>query len=149
MTEYRLPPPTGKPDPGPGPSTSDSTAAYNSLVDTLQRLARPVAPCAAAATPASASRASAKAAGGSAKKSGAKRGRAAAKGAGEEEGQGAEGASAPRPMQRVFVVVLDEVDRLLRKRDGEEELVRLFQLPTTHGEPCGRGRGREGRAMVL
>ncbi|GIL80597.1 hypothetical protein Vretimale_15909 [Volvox reticuliferus] len=37
------------------------------------------------------------------------------------------------PLRRVFVVVLDEVDRLLRRRDGAEEMARLFQLPATRG----------------
>ncbi|GLI70919.1 hypothetical protein VaNZ11_015949, partial [Volvox africanus] len=53
---------------------------------------------------------------------------------GSKRGRGdAAGSDTAAPLRRIFVVVLDEVDRLLRRRDGGEEMARLFQLPATRG----------------
>lgn len=65
-------------------------------------------------------------------KAGTKRGRGGSKAADEPAEVTAAGAAGPR--RRVFVVVLDEVDRLLRRRDGGEDLARLFQLPSAPGK---------------
>ncbi|KXZ49384.1 hypothetical protein GPECTOR_21g610 [Gonium pectorale] len=99
---------------------ADPAAAYDSLLSTLHKLSD-VRPAAGAG-----SKTSGKAKGGASK--GTKRGRGADAAAGGGVDEAAAG-----PQRRVFVVVLDEVDRLLRRRDGGEELARLFQLPATPG----------------
>lgn len=83
-------------------------------------------------------RGQAKPPGGSAAKQGKRKGAAAGAGG---------GAAALPPLH---IVVLDEVDRLLRQREGTEELVRLFQLPTVPGEcePCGQAAARAARLQT-
>ncbi|EFJ40603.1 hypothetical protein VOLCADRAFT_108086 [Volvox carteri f. nagariensis] len=102
------------------PTPTDATAAHESLVATLSKLSLVHSTMVSGA----AGKGVRGAAKGSRAKS-AKRGRNGAEDAAGHEDEA--------PMRRVFVVVLDEVDRLLRRRDGGEELVRLFQLPTTPG----------------
>ncbi|GIL63327.1 hypothetical protein Vafri_17286 [Volvox africanus] len=92
------------------PTLTDVSAAHESLLRTLSELSI-VRPAAA---------------------KGGKGTKGKAKGSKRERGDAA-GSDTAAPLRRVFVVVLDEVDRLLRRRDGGEEMARLFQLPATRG----------------
>ncbi|GLC39286.1 hypothetical protein PLESTB_001573500 [Pleodorina starrii] len=103
---------SGKGDLPDVPTPSDTNAAYDSLLAALADLS--VVRPAAAARKGAAGKGS----------RGAKRGRS---------GGAADAVEQAAPRRRVLVVVLDEVDRLMRRRDGGEELARLFQLPSAPG----------------
>ncbi|KAG2487428.1 hypothetical protein HYH03_013995 [Edaphochlamys debaryana] len=105
-------------------SFPSAAAAHDSLVSTLQRLSSLPPPSGGAGASAKAFKA----------KGSSKRGRGAAD-ASTSAAASASDASSSGPRRRVFVVVLDEVDRLMRRREGGEELARLFQLPSAQGVP--------------
>lgn len=101
------------------PSITDATVAHGNFLTTLQNLSF--------------------SGDGSAAKPGGKtatKGKSARRG---RVGKSAADVDVDGPRRRVFVVVLDEVDRLLRRRDGGEELARLFQVPATPGGPGRKG----------
>jgi hypothetical protein len=129
------------------PAYTDATTAHESLLATLSKLSIIQQPSSGAA----AARKGAK--GGTVKGSrGAKRGRSGAANDAAPGGDAGSGSGYGSPQRRVFVVVLDEVDRLMRRRDGGEELARLFQLPITPGKMKGdvdAGDARRGMRAHL